>query len=400
MRGDNKVHLTSPQEISNEDFLTPSRDVVLPPLPENVLSAVGSQVKPVMIKKSIFEKNKSHHAELTPDDSRNILTNALYNPNLIGQSQPRTRPYYWLTVKTGILNSTIVIDIFPTKDMVEVVGWRYIEDRGLKKLERQAKREGGQILILSPKNGLAAALSALPFDVTFSKSKDTKSCVEMQANQEKNTKISKAIPSKRLKLALENIDETELITNKTQMNMKRTLTITVLLTAAVCGWAQTHFPKNYNIDIAGGVNDAGNYTPVFGVGYTVNNWFALYCRYSFATDKIEDGRLTYWEHTGEVYPVFTVLSYRDKWFVSTFAGIAYKHQRLLGIPTPSRDVTGHNFGGVAGVEGEWHFARFLSVFGGVSYRGLFFKEEPRYEPFANVGVRTSMRVFRKAGRRR
>jgi hypothetical protein len=216
----------------------------------------------------------------------------------------------------------------------------------------------------------------------------------------KTVNIVKATPSKRLKQALESIDETELITNKTQMNMKRTLTIAVLLTAAVCGWAQTHFPKNYNIDLGGGVNDAENYTPAVGVGYTFNNWFALYGRYSFATDKIEDGRLTYWEHTGEVYPSFTVLSYRDKWFVSAFAGIAYKHQRLLDIPTPSRDVTGHNFGGVAGVEGEWHFARFLSIFGGVSYRGLFFKEEPRYEPFANIGVRTSMRVFRKAGKRR
>jgi hypothetical protein len=179
------VHLTSPQEISDEDFLSPSRNIVLPSLPENVLSAVGSIAKQVVIKKNIFEKNKSHHAELTPYDSRNILTNALYNPDLVGQSQPRTRPCYWLTVKTGKLNSTVVIDIFPAKDMIEVVGWRYIEDRGLEKLERQAKREGGQILILSPKNGLAAALSALPFDVTFSEYKSNNSCSEMQENSEK-----------------------------------------------------------------------------------------------------------------------------------------------------------------------------------------------------------------------
>jgi hypothetical protein len=90
----------------------------------------------------------------------------------------------------------------------------------------------------------------------------------------------------------------------------------------------------------------------------------------------------------------------DKWFVSLNIGLAYKHQNLLGIPTPSRDVTGHNFGAMAGVEGEYHFARFISAFAGVSYRGLFFKEEPRYEPFANIGIRTSMRVFRKAGRMR
>jgi hypothetical protein len=180
--------------------------------------------------------------------------------------------------------------------------------------------------------------------------------------------------------------------------MKKTLTIALLLSSAVCGTAQTHFPKNYNVDLGGGVNDAGNYTPVVAVGYTFNNWLALYGRYSFATDKIEAGRLTYWEHTGEVYPSFTVLSHMDKWFVSPFVGAAYKYQSLRGIPTPSRDVTGHNIGVVAGVEGEWHFARFISAFAGVSYRALFLKEEPRYEPFANVGIRTSMRVFRKAGR--
>jgi hypothetical protein len=184
--------------------------------------------------------------------------------------------------------------------------------------------------------------------------------------------------------------------------MKKTFTITIalLLSSAIYGTAQTHFPKNYNVDLGGGVNDVGNYTPVAAVGYTFNNWLALYGRYSFATDKIESGRLTYWEHTGEVYPSFTALSYMDKWFVSPFVGVAYKYQSLRGIPTPSRDVTGHNIGVVAGVEGEWHFARFISAFAGVSYRALFLKEEPRYEPFTNVGVRTSMRVFRKAGRRR
>jgi hypothetical protein len=212
---------------------------------------------------------------------------------------------------------------------------------------------------------------------------------------EEKMNVPKATPSKALKQIIDNTPTTI----KKQIDMKKTLTLALLLSAAVCG-AQTHFPKNFNVDLGGGVNDAGCYTPVVAVGYTFNNWFALYGRYSFATDKVEDGRLTYWEHTGEIYPSFTVLSYMDKWFVSPFVGAAYKYQELLGIPTSSRDVTGHNFGAVIGVEGEWHFARYLSAFAGVSYRGLFFKEEPRYEPCASVGVRTSMRVVKKAGRRR
>jgi hypothetical protein len=165
-----RVQLTSPQEISDEDFLSPSRDVMLPSLSENVLNVIGSQVKPVVIKKSVFDKNKKHHAELTAEDSRDILTNALYNPNLIGQSQPKARRYYWLTVKTeNNQNNIAVIDVFPLKDVIEVVGWRKIRKRSFEQLKRQSEREGGQFLILSPKNnGLAAGLSALPSDITFS----------------------------------------------------------------------------------------------------------------------------------------------------------------------------------------------------------------------------------------
>jgi hypothetical protein len=180
------------------------------------------------------------------------------------------------------------------------------------------------------------------------------------------------------------------------------MVIIMMVTLSIAASAQTHFPKNFNVDLGGGVNDAGNFTPVGGVGYAFNNWISLYGRYSFATAEIEDNKqsLTYFEHTAEIYPYFTAISHQDKWFVSPLIGIVYKHQDLRGIPKHSRDVTGHNFGGVIGVEGEWHFVRYLSAFAGVNYRGLFLKEEPRYEFFATVGIRTSLRVFKKAGRRK
>ncbi|MDR2814430.1 MAG: hypothetical protein LBB79_07235 [Prevotellaceae bacterium] len=153
------------QDVSDGDFLSPSRDIMLPPLPQNVLAVIGSQPKPVVIKKGIFEKNKEHHAELTPEDSRNILANVLYNPDLVGQSQPQTKKYYWLIVKTGDKqNAVVVIDAYPAKNVIEVVGWRKIRSRSFEQLKRQSEREGGQFLILSPTNGLAAGLSALPSD--------------------------------------------------------------------------------------------------------------------------------------------------------------------------------------------------------------------------------------------
>ena len=158
-----RVVMPSPNEITDGDFTNPTRDVELPSLPENTLKIINSEAKPVVIKKEIFKKNDETHLELSPQDSRDIFANALYNPDLIGQSQPQKRNHYWLTIKTGDKNATVVIDIYPKKDAIEIVGWRYINAKGIDKLKRQAEREGGQILILSPNGGSAAALSALPY---------------------------------------------------------------------------------------------------------------------------------------------------------------------------------------------------------------------------------------------
>lgn len=69
-------------------------------------------------------------------------------------------------IQTGDKNAVIVLDVYSRKDNVEIVGWRKVDASGLEKMKRQAKREGGQFLILSPDKGSAAALSALPFGVS------------------------------------------------------------------------------------------------------------------------------------------------------------------------------------------------------------------------------------------
>ena len=55
----------------------------------------------------------------------------------------------------------LVLDIYESKDTVEVVGWRAIDEDGLNKMKKQARKEDGQFLILSPASGLAADLSTL-----------------------------------------------------------------------------------------------------------------------------------------------------------------------------------------------------------------------------------------------
>ena len=172
-------------DITDADFDAPARNVQLPALPENVATAIGTNGKPVVIKKNVFEKNGNTHVELEPADSREILKSALYNPNIVGATQPIKRPDYKVAIRTGEKNAVVVIDVFQGKDHVEIVGWRQVNEKGLAKMQRQAEREGGQFLILSPNDGSAAALSALPFGLS-SESEDR----NIVSNEQENTQKS------------------------------------------------------------------------------------------------------------------------------------------------------------------------------------------------------------------
>ena len=153
-------------DLTNEDFITPTRNVELPQLQQNISNAIGADSKPIIIKKNIFEKNRIAHPELTPEQSRDILKKSLYITTFIGRTQPIKRPNYWIAVQTADKNSITVLEVNKGKDNVEIVGWRRIDYKGIEKLKRQAEREGGQFLILTSKDA-AAALSALPSDKSF-----------------------------------------------------------------------------------------------------------------------------------------------------------------------------------------------------------------------------------------
>ena len=177
--------VNSIDEITDEDFETPTRNVQLPAIPENVANAIGTEGRPVVIKKNVFAKNGETHVELEPEDSRDILRSALYNPNIVGSTQPVKRPDYKVAIRTGEKNAVVVLDVYREKDYVEIVGWRMVNEKGLAKMQRQAEREGGQFLILSPNDGAAAALSALPFGLS-SASEDRNSVSNSQENAQKS----------------------------------------------------------------------------------------------------------------------------------------------------------------------------------------------------------------------
>ena len=187
--GDGKLIVektNSVDELSHDDFTNPSRSVELPKIPDNVDKAIGANGKPVIIKKNIFEKNKANHPELSSLESRQIILNTIYNPTLIGQAQPKSRPYYWIAIESENGKSVTVLEVNNGKDNVEIVGWHKLDRKGLNKLRKQAEREDGQLLIQTSDKEAAAALSALPSDV--SAFKDTDSSANTQEKDGKNVR--------------------------------------------------------------------------------------------------------------------------------------------------------------------------------------------------------------------
>ena len=153
----------SVDDLTDEDFLKPYRNVELPKLPRKVDEAIGANGQPVVIKKNIFERNAERHNDLTSSQSREILHSALYNPDLYGQSQKAKRPYNWVVINTKDEkghNRTVLLEINPNKDNIEIVHWHYVDERGLEKIKRQAEREDGQLLILPSAKEEAGALSS------------------------------------------------------------------------------------------------------------------------------------------------------------------------------------------------------------------------------------------------
>ena len=148
--------VTSIDELTDKDFTQPYRNVQLPELPKVVDNAIGANNKPIVIKKNIFEKNLQSHKDVSPKDSRNILSSALYNPNLYGQNKKVTRPYNWVLIslkdeKTGD-NKLVLLEVNDTKDYVEIVHWHYVRDTALETIKKQAEREGAHILVLPSEN--------------------------------------------------------------------------------------------------------------------------------------------------------------------------------------------------------------------------------------------------------
>lgn len=172
------ARLDSATDITDEDIENPTRNVELPPLPGETDAKVKANGRNVLIKRSDFIKNKKDHPELSPNDSRAILERVLAKQKFFINDKPSNRPNYWVLVNVDGKYALAVIDSDPNKTHVEIVGWRWSNEKDVERIKNRAISEGGQVLIT---NTGAAGLSALQEN---SESKDSDNSEETSASGE------------------------------------------------------------------------------------------------------------------------------------------------------------------------------------------------------------------------
>jgi site-specific DNA-cytosine methylase len=153
--------IKSVDELTDEYFTSAFRNVELPAIPKNVDAAIGANGKPVVIKKNIFEKNWNAH-KFTPAESKKVLNDALYNTDLVGHTQPTKKPNHWVAIKLDDKSPITVLEVNDNKNNVEVVGWYTLDERNLGRIKRQAERNGGELIMLTPKDDKVESLSTPP----------------------------------------------------------------------------------------------------------------------------------------------------------------------------------------------------------------------------------------------
>ncbi len=157
--------IKSVDDLTEEDFTNAFRNVELPAIPKNVDDAIGANGKTVVIKKNIFEKNWNAH-KFTSAESKKVLNEALYNTDLVGHTQPTKKPNHWVIIKLDDKSPITILEVNDNKGNVEVVGWYTLDERNLGRIKRQAERNGGELIMLTPKDDKVESLSTPPLSST------------------------------------------------------------------------------------------------------------------------------------------------------------------------------------------------------------------------------------------
>ena len=124
--------------LKNIDF---SKDNTLPNLNKDTLEQYGFEDKPVLLKKSITEKNKANHPDITDDMAREIIGNSLYKPEAVLKANKDKPAYHnFITRLKDDKNSIVLLELSDEKENYEIVNYHYVSDDGVDRKKRIDKK--------------------------------------------------------------------------------------------------------------------------------------------------------------------------------------------------------------------------------------------------------------------
>lgn len=117
-----------------------TQDNVLPELNAEDLDELGVESKPVLLKKTVIERNLQQHPDVEREDYRSMLASALYAPDAIIPGNA-DKPYYNFIARTSSeKNSVVLLEVANNKDNFEIVHLHWAKNKQRKSLERKGER--------------------------------------------------------------------------------------------------------------------------------------------------------------------------------------------------------------------------------------------------------------------
>lgn len=134
--------------LTEKYFMRPNSSLKLPSIQSKVWKETMHDDRQVLLKKFVVERMKEVHHEIKDQglNHRDVMVNAIYNPDKILLCKPKDYPYYYTSVKKSnggtpvkimTKNCIAVLDVSPENKYIEVVDWRWINDKKEGKLEKK-----------------------------------------------------------------------------------------------------------------------------------------------------------------------------------------------------------------------------------------------------------------------
>lgn len=117
-----------------------TKDNILPELNEEDLEELGVESKPVLLKKSVVDRNLREHPDVKKEDYNKIIGEALYNPDAVFPANAE-KPYFnFLARLNNEKSSVVLLEVANNKDNYEIVHLHWAKNKQRRGLARKGEK--------------------------------------------------------------------------------------------------------------------------------------------------------------------------------------------------------------------------------------------------------------------